>query len=198
MSIGISIFGSRVALAAILPYLVYTVTPVKNEPMAYRGGNFLLQQLERVGMMACALMTALGTQLDHSSTARVVMLVSVVLYDIVMIRYFAGGRDISWEVGLLLPRTVLQLMIFAASAFVQEDGVMTGLLLVLAVGSIGNAAVKWNRMAACLKKHRKTKRRPAHRTAAVRRTRAVAMSCDVSKRAKRRTGVRTTQTVRKR
>ncbi|MGM9650242.1 MAG: hypothetical protein ACI3XY_09805 [Butyricicoccaceae bacterium] len=199
MSIGISVFGSRVALAAILPYLVYTVLPVKNEPAAYRGGNFLLQQLERVGMMACALMTALGTQLDHGSTARVIMMVSVVLYDIVMIRYFAGGRDISREAGLLLPRTALQLVIFWVSTLALSDSVMTKFLMLLAVGSIGNAAVKRSRMAVCLKKLREAKRRPAHKTtAAVRRTPAVAMSCDASKRSKHRTGARTTRTVKKR
>lgn len=178
MSIGISIFGSRIAAAVILPYLLYTVLPVRQQPAAYRGGSFLLQQLERVGMMACALMTALGTQLDHSGTARIVMLVCTVLYDIVMLRYFAGGRTMVHEAGLLVPRTVLQLVIFLPAAVVLADGLMTKMLVLLALGSIGNTAVKRSRMANCM---RKRKRRPARRQMNSSSRCAVAMSCDASK-----------------
>lgn len=181
MSIGISLFGSRIALAVIVPYLLYTVIPMRGQPVDYSGGNILLQQMERAGMMGCALMTALsGSQ--TFGMAGILMVLSTILYDIVMIRYFFGGMDWKRESVLLIPRTALQLMVFIASALALADPVMTKFFFLLLIGSIGNAFVKRIRFIAWQRQHRRRNRRAVRRKAAVSSdARAVAMSCDASR-----------------
>ncbi|MGN1031274.1 MAG: hypothetical protein ACI4PQ_06685 [Butyricicoccaceae bacterium] len=187
MGIAISTFGARAALAVLVPYLIYTIVSPRNAPRNYAGGSILLLIVERISMVACASMTALSVEMDTHRPAQIAMVVLIACYDLLLLRYFASGADFAQEFSMLLPRTALQLMLFLPVSFVLSDGLMSKMLLVLAVGTLGNSGLKLVQMAGSFRRAKQTRRRRKNGHAA-------AMSCSAAKRrtpAKQRTQRRT-------
>lgn len=94
--LGVSWTGLVVVLLAMLPNFFYFIFPPMNVPVATVGGTKVLDIIEsvcRIGFMLLLIFLINDDKVNLRSPYFIFMLVFLLLYYILWIKYFVGGRD---------------------------------------------------------------------------------------------------------
>lgn len=145
---GFSATGLMIAAIIFAPNLLFAVFPPKNIPQGIKASGFFFTVVERIGQVGC--MALLIVSKAHFETALIdvwffLVLICIVIYYSLWIRYFVGGRDFSLgfkPLGFIpIPMAVFPVAAFGFAAIWGKSVWLGITVILLAIGHFTNS---WN------------------------------------------------------
>lgn len=141
---GFSWLGTAISIVMILPSIIFfTAFPPVNMPEGLREAPVIFTILEKIGQVACFGLLALSKdrlRLDRVNMWAVLMLVCIVIYYGLWLRYISAGQEFSslWTpfLGIPIPLAVIPVLAFGFAALWGRSLWLGAASVILAIGHI--------------------------------------------------------------
>jgi hypothetical protein len=146
---GFSIIGTVIAILILFPSIIfYTIFPPKNPSIKIKEVNGVFTVLERLGQASCLLFLIMSgnyIRIDNINIFTVFMVICIVIYYFLWVRYIISGRDTRLMLKPFLlvpiPGAVFPVCAFTFAALWGNVPLLSIASLIL---GIGHFTVSWN------------------------------------------------------
>ncbi len=145
---GFTIIGTFIAFLLLIPNFILILIPPKGAPDGFRSAGILFTLLERLGQAGCLIILVIFKDNFQKFTINVwliLMILCILLYDALWIRYIIKGQDISLLFSFGAIPIPMALAPICAFGFASVWGMSPWLGIAVAVLAAGHIPNSWHR-----------------------------------------------------